>query len=129
MGNPMYTNKAQMFVRRDIALFISDDPTIFTVEFDAVVDKLKGKKVAVVLGPFTGTVAEFRVSRAYPTFDEKGTVARHPYVLLALDVPVGTFKLERSVVIGNERYKISDPVVTPDGVSEVGIELEVPGGS
>jgi hypothetical protein len=128
MSNPMYTNRAQMFLRSDIALFITDDPVTFTVEYAGTVDKVKGNTAPVVVGPYTGTVAEFRLSRSYPTFDEKGTVGRHPYVLLALDIPAGTFKLERTVVIGNQRFKISDPVITPDGVNEIGMELEVPGG-
>lgn len=120
-----FDNRARRDERNMTALMIADDPVEFQIRYKGIADKMRGNKAAeTVLGPFTGTLAEFRQSRAYPTYDEKGTNSHHPYVLIALDVPEGSFQLDREVIIAGRTYIVTS---TPEvgEFSEIHLDLVV----
>ena len=120
-----FDNRARRDERKAIAQMISDDPVEFQIRFKGTPDKMKGNKAAeTVLGSFTGTLAEFRQSRAYPTYDEKGTNSHHPFVLLALDVPEGSFQLQREVIIAGRTYVVTSMPEVGE-FSEINLDLVV----
>lgn len=47
---------------------------------------------------YIGRIAQFRQSRVAPSFQEKGTIAKHPHVLFAHDIPVGVLKIADKVL-------------------------------
>lgn len=110
-------------LRADVEFMINDDPISFIVRRDKIINKASGKKVKVEEGPFDGTIAEFKVARAYPAIQEPGTVTEHPFHLLALDIPIGTFILDCEVQVGNRTYRVTDLVSEndEDGITEIAL--------
>lgn len=110
-------------LRGDCQMMINDDPIDFVVKKDVIINKTTGKKVTQESAPYIGTLAEFRVARAYPAVQETGTITQHPFYLLALDIPTGTFVVECEVLIGNRKYRVTDIVSEndDDGITEVAL--------
>lgn len=125
---------ARVFEESDLEFIIADDPTPFEVEITEVPDKVRGRKGAVHLfGPYAGSLAEFKQSRIFPLFDQKGTSAEHGFVLVALDLPATVLvssvstpliDLGRYLLINNRRYKITSVPEVYGRITEVNIDLE-----
>lgn len=117
-----FANKAEARYVRDLERMIADNPTVFTAKRFGVADRVRGEPTETALGEWQGFLAEVRQSRVAPTYDEKGTTSRHPYILVALYAPVGTFKLDDQIVANNRKFAITS--VSREGVvSEINLEL------
>lgn len=117
-----FTSKAEARYVRDLERMISDNPTVFSAKRFGVLDRVRGEQDEQDLGEWQGFLAEVRQSRVAPTYDEKGTTSRHPFILVVLYAPVGTFKIDDLVTSANRKYTITS--ISREGVvSEINLEL------
>jgi hypothetical protein len=131
----------------DIRMAILEDPCEFVVVHETLErgDRMMGKSNETTFGPFWGNFAEFRQTRVYGAYDEKGSTAAHGFVLVALrelrdnDGEIHTipeqigpqpkasrmFKLNAYIYIDGRPLKYRITSVPEDGaVIEINIELE-----
>lgn len=125
-----YANKATRGFEEMLELAIADRPTTITRERESHEDKFRGKTTAIA-GPFDKVRIEpFKMSRVYPVFDEKGSVAASVYILVGLEIPrevspgVPTFRLNDTIIDADgNRYRVSGPPRFSGRAVELNLEL------
>lgn len=124
-----YQGKATFGLEEMFALIVSDRPTTISREREDFSDKFRGKTVATA-GPYTVRIEPFKVSRLYPTFDEKGSTAGSGYILTGLNLPrevsegVPTFRINDTIIDADgNRYRVSGPPRFVGNLVEVNIDL------
>lgn len=117
-----YSNNARRSLRAAVETIIADRPTVVTRERQGIVDKFRGTKTLDTAGPFTVRLEVFRHTRIVVDYDEKGTTSSHSFVMIGVDIPTGTFKLDDIVAAADgQRYRVAS-VLTDDIITEVNVE-------
>lgn len=123
----VYDNRAQRDYPRLAAQIIADNPMDIEVVEKGHLDKFR-EAVETIYGPYTVRIEQFRHTRVNFNFDEKGTASHHGYILMAIDVPKGTFRLGRIVRFTDPEDTRTFRVTSVNYrgvVSEVNLDLEM----
>lgn len=128
----VYQSKAKSGWVDMVRLIVSDAPVTITRYRETHSDPFRGETEKTA-GPYTARIDEFRVTRNKITYDEKGSGAEAPYLLLGVDIPqtvtdgtdtVPTFAVDDRIEVSDGRtFYVTSPPRWDSGVVTLNIDL------